>query len=138
MCTNARAETVSTTPAFRESFRRRRCLVPATHFFEWTGDKGAKVMWKFTLTGAEIFCFAGLWDRAETSDGAVESFTILTRAAGPDCAPYHTRQPVILDRHDWETWLNLAADPAPLLDVGANEAGGRIGVRRALAEEPAA
>ena len=134
MCTNARAETVSTTPAFRESFKRRRCLVPATHFFEWTGEKGAKVMWKFTLTGAEMFCFAGLWDRAETSDGPVESFTIVTRAAGPDCAPYHTRQPVILDRANWETWLDLTRDPAPLIAAAPDEASGRITVERAVGE----
>jgi putative SOS response-associated peptidase YedK len=55
MCTNARAETVATTATFREPFRRRRCLAPATHFFEWTGEKAAKVMWRFTKAGSEIF-----------------------------------------------------------------------------------
>lgn len=124
MCTNARAETIATTPAFRESFRRRRCLVPATHFFEWTGDKdgktkGAKTMWRFTKSGAEIFCFAGVWDRAHTTDGPIESFTILTCAPGPDCAPYHTRQPVILERDQWAPWLDLDADPSPILRAGA-------------------
>jgi len=92
------------------------------------------VMWKFTLTGAEMFCFAGLWDRAETSDGPVESFTIVTRAAGPDCAPYHTRQPVILDRANWETWLDLTRDPAPLIAAAPDEASGRITVERAVGE----
>jgi putative SOS response-associated peptidase YedK len=115
MCTNARAETVATTATFREPFKRRRCLVPATHFFEWTGEKGAKVMHRFTREGRELFCFAGLWDAASTADGRIESFTILTCAAGPDCAPYHNRQPVILERDDWATWLDLTADATPLL-----------------------
>src|SRR5437764_5423980 len=69
MCTNARAESLATTAAFREAFRRRRCLVPATHFFEWTGPKGAKQMWRFTKAGDEIFCFPGLWDVCHTTEG---------------------------------------------------------------------
>jgi putative SOS response-associated peptidase YedK len=132
MCTNARAESVATTATFREPFRRRRCLVPATHFFEWTGEKGAKTMWRFTRTGAELFCFAGLWDRAHTADGTVESFTILTCAPGPDCAPYHTRQPVILEPDQWGLWLDLTADAAPLMKAGG---AGVIQVERAV--EPA-
>ncbi|HEY2179769.1 MAG TPA: SOS response-associated peptidase, partial [Caulobacteraceae bacterium] len=118
MCTNARAETIATTAAYREPFRRRRCLVPATHFFEWTGEKGAKTMWRFTKAGADLFCFAGLWERAHTADGAIESFTIVTCAPGPDAATYHDRQPVILEREAWEAWLDLAADPTPLLRAG--------------------
>ena len=115
MCTNARAETLATTATFREPFKRRRCLVPATHYFEWTGEKGAKVMWRFTKTDVDLFCFAGLWDRAHTADGVIESFTIITCAAGPDCIEYHNRQPVVLERPDWKTWLNLDQDPTQLL-----------------------
>ena len=118
MCTNARAETVATTATFREPFKRRRCLVPATHFFEWTGEKGAKVMWKFTKANSDIFCFPGLWDRAETADGPIESFTILTCAPGADCSAYHNRQPVILEPEQWAPWLDLAADPPPILRAG--------------------
>jgi putative SOS response-associated peptidase YedK len=118
MSTNARAETLATAATFREPFKRRRCLVPATHFFEWTGPRGSKRMWRFTRAGAEIFCFAGLWDVAETTDGRIESFTIVTTAPGPDCAPYHDRQPVVLEPHQWSTWLDLRADPAPILKAG--------------------
>ena len=128
MCTNARAETVATTATFREPYRRRRCLVPVTHFFEWTGQTGAKTMWRFTRAGADLFCFAGLWDRAHTSDGVVESFTILTCAPGTDCTPYHTRQPVILDAADWGAWLDLSVDATPLLRAGQ---AGTIHVERA-------
>lgn len=133
MCTNARAESVATTATFREPFRRRRCLVPATHFFEWTGEKGAKTMWRFTRTGADLFCFAGLWDRAHTADGPIESFTILTCAPGPDAAPYHTRQPVILEPEQWGPWLDLAGDAAPLLKAGGP---GLLSIARAA--EPSA
>ncbi|MBA3811522.1 MAG: SOS response-associated peptidase [Caulobacteraceae bacterium] len=118
MCTNARAETVATTATFREAFRRRRCLVPATHFFEWTGERGSKQMWCFTKRDAEIFCFPGLWDVADTTDGRIESFTIITTAPGPDCEPYHNRQPVILEPDQWATWLDLTADPVPCLRAG--------------------
>jgi len=128
MCTNARSETVATTPSFREAYRRRRCLVPASFWFEWTGAKGSKIMWRFAKTGADLFCFAGLWDRAETADGTIESFTVLTCAAGSDAAPYHNRQPVVLERGDWVRWLDLEADPAPLL---RSAEAGAINVERA-------
>jgi putative SOS response-associated peptidase YedK len=129
MCTNARAETVATTATYREAFKRRRCLVPATHFFEWTGPKGDKTMWRFSKVGAEIFCFPGLWDRCETSDGVVESFTIVTCAPGPDCEPYHNRQPVVLEPEHWAAWLDLSGDPAPILRAGAAET---IAIERAV------
>jgi putative SOS response-associated peptidase YedK len=134
MCTNARAETIATTAAYREPFKRRRCLVPATHFFEWTGEKGAKVMWKFTKANSEIFCFPGLWDRAHTTDGEIESFTIVTTAPGADCEPYHNRQPVVLERDQWAPWLDLTSDPMPLLRAGAQ---GAINVERAEPERVA-
>jgi putative SOS response-associated peptidase YedK len=129
MCANARAETLATTATFRAAFKRRRCLVPATHFFEWTGQKGAKQMWKFTKAASEIFCFPGLWDVAYTEDGRIESFTIVTTVPGPDCQPYHNRQPVVLEQNQWATWLDLRADPAPLLHAGL---AGVIAVERAL------
>jgi putative SOS response-associated peptidase YedK len=129
MCTNARAETVATTATYRESFKRRRCLVPATHFFEWTGEKGAKTMWRFTKADAETFCFPGLWDRAQTTDGVIESFTIVTCAPGPDCEPYHNRQPVILEPEQWAEWLDLSADPTPMLKAGAAKT---IAIERAV------
>ena len=113
-CTNARSETVASTAAFRESFRRRRCLVPADGFYEWTGDKGAKTKHLITAADGAWFCMAGLWDRAETADGPIESFTILTTAAGEDMTAIHDRQPVILDREDWARWLDLKADVADL------------------------
>lgn len=116
MCTNARAETVATTATYREAFKRRRCLAPADGFYEWTGEKGAKTRWRFTLAeGPPLFAFAGLWDRWNGPDGPVDSFSILTTSAGPDAQPYHNRQPVILKQDNWSKWLDLTADPGPLM-----------------------
>jgi putative SOS response-associated peptidase YedK len=117
LCTNARVETVATQPAFREPFKRRRCLAPASLFYEWTGEKGKKQMWEIRHFEQPFFCFAGLWDRAQTADGPIESFTILTTAAGPDMAAIHDRQPVILRREHWASWLNPADPIEPLVQV---------------------
>ena len=115
LTTNCRGETASTTATFKEAFRRRRCLVPATHFFEWTGPKGAKTMWRFTRAEQPWFAFAGLWDRADLLDGPLESFTIITSAPGPDAANYHDRQSVIVEPADFQTWLDPSRSAADLL-----------------------
>jgi putative SOS response-associated peptidase YedK len=115
--TNARSETVSTANTFRDAYAARRCLVPATNYFEWTADperpKGKKLMWRFTAPGQEVFAFPGIWDHAETADGPVTSFTLLTSAPGPDQARYHTRQPVILEPAQWADWLHVENNMAP-------------------------
>ena len=101
---------------FRSEGRRftsGRCLVPASHFFEFTGTKSPKSKWRFTKTGEDWFCFAGLW-RPATSE-APEAFTLLTTAPGPDVAPIHDRQVVILERTDWRAWLDLSRPEAELL-----------------------
>ncbi len=86
-------------------FARGRCLVPASHYFEFTGTKSPKTRWRFTRAGEDWFCFAGLLGRGK--DG--EAFTLLTTDAGPDVAPIHNRQPVVLDREAWAAWLDGAA-----------------------------
>ena len=118
LATNARSETVHATSAFKEAFARRRCLVPADGFYEWTGEKGRKTKWLITTAAHRSFCFAGLWDHAETADGPIDSFTILTTAAGPDMEPIHNRQPVILPRERWRDWLDLEGDPTALYRPG--------------------
>lgn len=115
MCTNARAETVATSRTFKGPYERRRCLVPADAYYEWTGDKSAKTCWRFERPDGDWWSFAGLWDRCETAEGPLESFAIITTTAGPDSAAYHSRQPVILDKADYARWLDLSADPAALL-----------------------
>lgn len=135
LTTNARSESIDTTATFREPYRRRRCLVPATHFFEWSPvdparPKGPKTRWRITVPEEEIFFFAGLWDRAHPQghEGALESFTLATCAAGPDMAPHHPRQPVILTGAQALDWLRLdgpgkallTAPPAGTLQVVAD------------------
>jgi putative SOS response-associated peptidase YedK len=89
-----------------------RCLIPASHFFEFTGSKSPKTKWKFTKVGDDWFCFAGLW-RQMPEGGA--AFTLLTTEPGPDVAPIHDRQMVILHRGDWSAWLDLTRPEAELL-----------------------
>jgi putative SOS response-associated peptidase YedK len=97
-------------------FERGRCLVPASHFFEFTGSKYPKTKWRFTKTGEPWFCFAGLWrPTPEAEDGAEGRFTLLTAAPGSDVAPYHDRQPVVLERDRWADWLDLTRPEADLL-----------------------
>lgn len=126
LCTNARSETIDTTAAFREPYQRRRCLVPASHFFEWSPldpakPKGSKQKWRITAADADVFFFAGLWDRAHPSDleGPMDSFAIATCSAGPDMAPIHHRQPVILDAVSGLEWLRLDGPGKGLLTPSA-------------------
>jgi putative SOS response-associated peptidase YedK len=86
-------------------FPKGRCLIPASHFFEFTGAKPPKSKWKFTKAGQDWFCFAGLW--RPMPDGTGDAFTLLTTEPGPDVAPIHDRQMVILEREDWLAWLDL-------------------------------
>jgi len=113
---NAKAETVATAQAFREPFKRRRCLVPASCWYEWTGPRGDKTKWTFTSRTEPWLCFAGLWDRVVIADlGEVQSFTILTQPAGSPLNAYHDRAPVVVPREYWNTWLDASADVGSML-----------------------
>ena len=92
-----------------------RCLVPASHFFEYTGTRSPKTKWRFTMVGQDWFCFAGLWRRAPGPDGPIDHFTLLTCEPGADVKPIHDRQPVVLRPGQWADWLNPRAPSAPLL-----------------------
>ena len=94
-------------------FPKGRCLVPASHFFEFTGSKSPKSKWKFTKAGEEWFCLAGLW--RPMPDGAGDVFTLLTTEPGPDVAPIHNRQVIVLERSDWQAWLCRERPEAELL-----------------------
>lgn len=96
-------------------FGQGRCLVPASHFFEYTGAKSPKTRWRVTKTGEDWFCFAGLWRRTQTNEGAVNAFTLLTCAPGPDIEPIHDRQPVVLNRDQWAAWLDPTTPAQPLI-----------------------
>jgi len=112
---NARAETLTEKPAFKTLFRNRRCLVPATGFYEWTGDK-IRTPWHIRLLNGKPFCFAGLWECRKDENGILNSFTIITTQANSLMEKLHHRMPVILRQEDEERWLSpLPEPPADLL-----------------------
>ncbi len=107
---NARAETLTEKPSFREAFKKRRCLIPATGFYEWQkkSSGGAKQPFYFYLKEKEVFGFAGLWEEwidKETGD-VLETCTIITTAANEVLKPVHDRMPVILKPADYAQWLD--------------------------------
>jgi putative SOS response-associated peptidase YedK len=118
---NARAESVAQKPMFRTAFQKRRCIIPASGFFEWTGEKGDKQPHLFTAAdGSPLLAFAGLWDswRNPQTGESLLSATIIVSGASDWMAPYHDRMPVLLQAGDFEGWLDgtLGADalrPAP-------------------------
>jgi putative SOS response-associated peptidase YedK len=106
---NARAETVATTPSFREPFRSQRCLIPADGFYEWKRGGKTKQPYCFEVNDGELFAFAGLWDRWKSLQGeVVESCTIITTTPNPLLADIHDRMPVILSPDDYDLWLDPA------------------------------
>ena len=114
---NARSETVAEKPMFRDAFKRRRCIIPASGFFEWTGGKGEKVPHLFTAAdGAPVLAFAGLWDRwtDPASGDEVLSATIIVSGASAWMEPYHDRMPVLLGAEDLDGWLDGTLGPEAL------------------------
>lgn len=108
---NARAETLASKPAYRDAFRRRRCLIPADGFYEWQRrDDGSKQPFYLHLADRRPFAFAGLWEHWEGEDRSIDSCTIVTTAANAVVAPIHARMPVILDEAMAGRWLT-ASDP---------------------------
>ncbi len=106
---NARAETLATKPAYRDSFRRRRCIVPANGFYEWQKQGAVKQPYFLSLGGDEPFGMAGLWASwrsKEDPDERLESFTIVTTSPSDVVAPLHDRMPVILEPAAFGEWLD--------------------------------
>lgn len=127
---NARVETVESKPAFRDAVRRRRCLIPANGFYEWTtGADGRKVPHYISPQRQELLAFAGLWETWRDRDAAdappLRTCTIITRPAVGAITQLHDRMPLALPRDTWSSWLSsdtpreevtaiLAADPPAL------------------------
>ena len=115
---NARSDTVATKPAFREAIRARRCIVPASGFYEWSeGPKGERLPWYFSRTDGLPMALAGVWQRW----GEVDTVAIVSTEAGPTMAGIHHREPVVLDRKDWPLWLGEAGHGAAVLMKAAAE-----------------
>jgi putative SOS response-associated peptidase YedK len=105
---NARAEGVADKPSFREPFKRRRCLVPTSGFYEWQKVADAKIPHLIRLRDGAPFALAGLYDRWEGADVVIESFTILTTRSNDLMASLHDRMPVILSPAAYDRWLDPA------------------------------
>ena len=105
---NARSETVSELPSFSRAFKTRRCLVPASGFFEWKKHGPARAPYYLELRDDDLFAMAGLWRRggALAGDGADSSYVILTTVANTLVGEIHNRMPVILERRHFEAWLD--------------------------------
>jgi putative SOS response-associated peptidase YedK len=113
---NARAETLTTSPAYREAVKRRRCLVPVEFFFEWQKlDAKTKQPYAISLRDGNLFAFAGLWEtwRDKSNGKILESYTIITTDPNEFMEPFHDRMPAILDPKDYERWL-APAEPSHL------------------------
>src|SRR5260370_28374179 len=104
---NARAETASTKPAFRDALKSRRCLISADGFYEWMRMEKTKQPYCFEINNGELFAFAGLWDRwKDTGGNAEETCSILTTTANAVASVVHDRMPVILDPDSYDLWLD--------------------------------
>ena len=104
---NAKSETAATKPAFRDSLKLRRCLIPADGFYEWKRTVASKQPYCFEVHEGELFAFAGLWDGWKDSAGQwVKTCSILTTVPNAVTATVHDRMPVILDRGSYHLWLD--------------------------------
>ncbi len=103
---NARGETVADKPSFRSAFKRRRCLVPASAFYEWSVKSGSKRPYVFYQERFKLFALAGIWDHVNLEDGTeIESCAIITKDSGSKMLPYHERMPVVIMPDKFEEWL---------------------------------
>jgi len=114
---NAKAETLTTSRAFREPFARRRCVVPVSGFYEWTRQNGQKLPHYIRPRDDGGMALAGIWDRWRAPDRTIESFAIVTVAVNERLRFVHTRQPAMLDRAQIDTWLDPGAPQQTLLGM---------------------
>lgn len=109
---NARSETAAEKPSFRAAFKSRRCIIPASGFYEWKRDGNVKVPHFIQLRSGEPMGFAGLWEtwRPRGHDDELQTCTILTTGPNEVMAQIHDRMPVILSPEDYEDWLDADAE----------------------------
>lgn len=113
---NARSETAAEKPSFRSAFRRRRCLIPATGFYEWKRLGATKQPYHIRMRDSALFAFAGLWERWQGGEqDAVETCAILTCEPNELMSPIHNRMPVILEPSDYNLWLDTGVTDTNVL-----------------------
>ena len=117
---NAKAETVTTTPAFREAIKYRRCLVPAHAFYEWQKlDAKTKQPFAIALKSGEPYALAGLWEKWKDRAAGTEllTFTVITTDPNEVVQPLHDRMPVIIPEMDYDRWLQPGDPERPPIDL---------------------
>lgn len=120
---NARAETVAEKPMFRSAFKSRRCIIPASGFYEWTGAAGAKQPHLFTAAdGSPLLAFAGLWERWRNPETREEvlSCTIVVSGASSWMEACHDRMPILLQADQFDRWLDGTMGAEELLPAAAS------------------
>ncbi|AWI84355.1 DUF159 family protein [Alloyangia pacifica] len=120
---NARAETIAEKPAFRGACRARRCLIPASGFYEWTRtEDGKRLPWYIAPVRGEVLAFAGIWQDWEREGQGFRTCAIVTTSANAEMAQVHHRMPVILQPKDWGLWLGEEGRGAATLMKAAPDA----------------
>jgi putative SOS response-associated peptidase YedK len=113
---NARSETVARSPLFKEAFARRRCLVPASAYYEWRHDPSGKTPFAIARNDGEPVALGGMWEAWRSDGETLRTFATLTTEANPALALIQDRMPVIIERADWPLWLGETdGDVAALL-----------------------
>lgn len=113
---NARAETLHEKPAYRHAWKQsQRCLIPASGYFEWTGEKGAKQCHYVTPSDGKGLVFAGLYESWKGEDQEIQSCTIVTTQAEPSISWLHHRMPQILEFQQIDTWLHGSPEEASMI-----------------------
>lgn len=119
---NARAETIAQKPAFKTACRERRCLIPASGFYEWTKTpEGARLPWFIRSTDAKPIALAGIWQDWGTDGDTLRTCAIVTTAANRSMSAIHHRMPVLVQEQDWPLWLGESGKGAAHLMKAAPE-----------------
>ena len=112
---NARAETINEKPAFKKSFKTKRCIIPATGFYEWQDETRQPYFIKPKDGMSNIFSFAGIWDKWQDQEGnTLITCAIITKDASPALKFIHNRMPVIIPDQKIKNWLDPDATPDSL------------------------
>lgn len=114
---NARAETAAEKPSFRSAIRSRRCLIPASAFYEWKTINKEKIPYCIRPQQSSLMAFAGIWENWRGPDVVIQSCSILTTVADDIIRPIHPRMPVILAPQDYSQWLDSGAQGAEAMQA---------------------